>query len=248
MERRPLVRMVNITKTFGGIRAVDDVSVDIYKGEVLAIVGDNGAGKSTLIKVLSGVYPRDKGSIFLDDREVKIRDPRDAKTLGIETVYQELSLVDTMDVADNIFLGREPCVGFRPLRVIRKGQMMTKSVELLNELGVQLPFLKTKVRNLSGGQRQTIAIARCLLTRPTLLILDEPMAALAIGEERKVIALIRQLRSEGMPICIIVHNLEHVFAVSDRIAVLRRGKLVGIRTKEKTDKSEIIRLIVGEEI
>ncbi len=212
---------------------------------MVGLVGDNGAGKSTFIKVISGAYQPDAGTIRVDGSPVTFHTPRDAMALGIATVYQNLALVDQRDVAANIFLGRELVRGL----ILDRDRMLEESAQVLRELKIDIPSAQTLVGLLSGGQRQAVAIARAIHQGGgnRLVIMDEPVAALGIQESRKVLRLITQLKAQGCAVIVISHNLEHVFSVADRIVVLRRGRLVGVRRKAETTAAEIIRLIVGAE-
>ena len=244
----PLVAMRGITKRFGGVVALDGVDFDVHRGEVVGLVGDNGAGKSTLIKVLAGAYQPDRGEIRFAGERVSIPTPRAAKELGIETVYQDLALVDSLDVPGNIFLGRE-LVRFRlgPLRVMNKSEMARQSEELLASLGLKLPSLASEVGWLSGGQRQSVAISRALYTQPKLIILDEPTSALAVSEAERVLELARSLREQHIGVILISHTMQEVMAVSDRIAVLRKGEMVANLATDETDLDEVVKYIVGSE-
>lgn len=227
------------------MQALRGVDFCLSRGEVVGLVGDNGAGKSTLIKIIAGVYQPDAGTIRVDGSPVTFRNPRDAMALGIATVYQTLALVDQRDVAANIFLGRELVRGL----VLDRRHMLEESAQVLRELRIDIPSAQTPVGLLSGGQRQAVAIARAVHhgVGTRLVIMDEPVAALGIEESRKVLRLITQLKAQGHAVIVISHNLEHVFSVADRIVVLRRGRLVGVRHKAETTAAEIIRLIVGAE-
>jgi ABC-type sugar transport system ATPase subunit len=241
----PLIELRGISKTFGHVQALQDVDFSLYPGEVVGLVGDNGAGKSTLIKIIAGVYQPDAGTILVNGSPVTVRNPRDAMAHGIATVYQNLALVDQRDVAANVFLGRELVRGL----VLDRSRMLEESAQVLEDLRIDIPSAQTPVGLLSGGQRQAVAIARAIHqgggTR--LVIMDEPVAALGIEESRKVLRLISRLKDQGRAVIVISHNLEHVFSVADRIVVLRRGRLVGIRRREETTADEIVRFIVGAE-
>jgi len=243
----PLVSMRGISKRYGGVQALNGVNLDVYAGEVHALVGDNAAGKSTLIKILSGAVVRDSGAIHFDGREVDIRTPRDAKSLGIETVYQDLALADNLDVASNIFLGRELTLKgpLRPFLDLRR--MEEDARTLLSRLKINIPSIRQKVRSMSGGQRQSIAIARSVYFNARLVILDEPTAALGVEETRKVYELVREMRTQGLAVLMISHNLNHVFENSDRITVLKTGRYVGSRRVVETSRDEILRMIVSGE-
>jgi len=243
------VEMRGIHKWFGGVHALKGVDFHVHRGEVVGLIGDNGAGKSTLIKILSGVFPPDKGEILIEGRRVRFRSPKDAKEYGIETVYQELALVDNLDVPANIFLGREPAlVGGRGLfALLHKGRMLREARALLERLKVNIGDLTSLAGELSGGQRQTVAIARALYTEPKLLIMDEPTAALAVQETRKVLDLVRKLRERDIGVVFISHTLQEVFAVADRIVILRKGEKVGDLPAAALTVDEAVKLMVGGE-
>jgi ribose transport system ATP-binding protein len=297
----PILRAVNLTKRFGGLTAVDGVSLDVKPGEVIGLVGDNGAGKSTFIKMISGVYQPDGGEIFYNDTKVNFIDPRDARDLGIETIYQDLALAENLDVGSNIFLGRELKKRFISEKVsqtiisiicaiplgalmawaglqfykipglalglilglaagvvlgwlfgsisqlVDRRTMMGESTKALKRLDIEIPSLTQQVRNLSGGQRQSVAIARSIYWNARVMIMDEPTAALGVSEQRKVLTLVRTLAGQGVPVIIISHNMQDVFAVADRIVILRRGKKVGEEVAAKTTPDKIVSLMVGAE-
>jgi ABC-type sugar transport system ATPase subunit len=234
-----------VSKVFGGVAALNGVDVEFPRGSVTAIMGDNGAGKSTLMKVLSGVYTADAGTMEIDGVPVTLRSPADARRAGIETVHQDLSLADHRDVAANLFLGRELTTRFGPIRVLRVSAMRHDAQESLRELSVDIPSVRTEVRLLSGGQRQAIAIARAVHFGCSVLIMDEPMAALGLREAQSVQDMISDLSSRGITQIIVSHNLDHTFAVTDRIIVFRQGRVAGIRTTAQTTPEEILHLING---
>ncbi len=244
-----LLKVVNLTKRFGGLTAVDNVSLDVNVGEVIGLLGDNGAGKSTVIKMISGVYQPDEGEIIFDDRKVSFSGPRDARNLGIETIYQDLALAENLDVSSNIFLGRE--IKNRYLgglfKTLNRNKMRDESAEVLDRLDIIIPSLAQQIRNLSGGQRQTVAIARTIYWNAKLVIMDEPTAALGVPEQRKVLKLVRTICEQGVPVILISHNMQDVFAVADRMVVMRRGKKVGELTASKTTPDEVVSLMVGAE-
>jgi len=239
----------NLTKRFGGLVAVDDVSVDIHKGEVMGLVGDNGAGKSTLIKMISGVYHPDGGEIYMDGQKVEIQGPRDARDMGIETIYQDLALAENLDVGANIFLGREIKQKYLggAIYTLNRQKMREEAASVLKRLEIKVPSLIQQIRNLSGGQRQAVAIARSIYWNARLMIMDEPTAALGVAEQHRVLTLVRTLAEQGVPVIIISHNMQDVFAVADRIVILRRGKKVAERIAEETTPDEIVSLMVGAE-
>lgn len=239
-----VMRVVELRKSYGGLRAVDAVSFDVYRGEILALVGDNGAGKSTLVKALAGAEPPDSGRIEVDGEPVHLHAPRDAEAVGIGCLHQGLGLVDSLNVPENVFLGHElttKVIGCIPQ--LDRARMRARTIELLDRFGVHLPRLNEPVAKLSGGQRQTVAISRLLLKDVRLLIMDEPMAALGVEEGRRVLELMSSLRSEGISVIIISHNLEHVFQLADRIAVMKNGTLVGVVTTASTTREEIVKMI-----
>lgn len=241
---RPILEMKSIRKYFGGVHALEDVDFELYPDEVLALVGDNGAGKSTLIKVIAGVHPPDRGEIYIEGKKVEIHSPIHARALGIETVYQELALIETRDVADNFFLGREPTIDRFGIWVDKR-KITEMTVNTLKKLAITIPSLKTAVRYLSGGQRQALAVGRAIPWGGKIIIMDEPTAALGVEESAKVLDLVLQLKNQGASIIIISHNLVHVFDVADRIFVLRGGKRVGSRVKHETNGDEIVKMITG---
>lgn len=242
---KPLVEMRGISKRYGGVEAVQGVDLDIYAGEIHALVGDNAAGKSTLVKILAGAVLKDEGSIAFEGRPVEIRAPRDAKALGIETVYQDLALADNLDVPANVFLGREATKTWPFAWVLDKRRMDEESRQLLSKLKINIPRIRQQVRFMSGGQRQSIALVRCVCFNARVVILDEPTAALGVEETRKVYGLIRDMREHGLAVLLISHNLSHVFENCDRITVLKTGRLVGSRRVEETSQDEILRMIVS---
>ena len=240
----PLMRVVGLHKSYGGLRAVDDVTFDVHRGEILALVGDNGAGKSTLVKSLAGAQPPDGGRIEIDGEPLQLRTPRDADAAGIGCLHQGLGLVDTLDVPENVFLGRElqaKVLGVIPQLDHRR--MRERTVELLERFGVDLPRLNDPVIRLSGGQRQTVAISRLLLQDVRLVIMDEPMAALGVEEGGRVLELVRNMRTRGLSVIVISHNLEHVFQLADRIAVMKNGRLIGVVETASTTRDVVVRMI-----
>lgn len=248
-EQQPLLKINGLSKHFGGLVAVNDVSMDVYRGEVVGLVGDNGAGKSTLIKMVSGVYQPDDGQIFLEDEEVRFDSPMDARNRGIETIYQDLALAENLDVGSNIFLGREVKTNYLGglIRTLDRRKMQDESADVLSRLEIEIPSLTQQIRNLSGGQRQAVAIARSIYWNARLMIMDEPTAALGVAEQRKVLVLVRTLRDQGVPVIIISHNMQDVFAVADRIVILRRGRKVGELIAAETTPDEVVSLMVGAE-
>ncbi|MBE0532268.1 MAG: sugar ABC transporter ATP-binding protein [Rhodospirillales bacterium] len=244
---QPLLQVNHLRKNFGAIEAVKDVSFDIEPAEIVAIVGDNGAGKSTVAKMIAGAYRRDGGEMLWNSTPYDPTQPDDARAIGIETMYQDLALVNDLDAAGNIFLNREPMRRiFGVLPVLDRGQMRSRSADILRRVKIELPSYDRPVRQLSGGQRQAAALGRILLSdRARLIIMDEPTAALGVQEQRKVLDLISSLGEAGIAIMIISHNLEHVFSVSRRIVVLRGGRLAGVVKTAEVDRQHVVSLIVG---
>ncbi|MET3919154.1 ATP-binding cassette domain-containing protein [Arthrobacter sp. UYEF20] len=236
----PLLALRGINKSFGAVAALMDIDLDVAAGEVVAIVGDNGAGKSTLVKVLSGVHGPDSGTIAFEGNEVTIPTPMAALHLGIATVFQDLALCDNLTVVDNLFLGRE----ISPLR-LNEVEMETRSWELLKQLSAKIPSLRTPVASLSGGQRQTVAIARSLLGDPKIVILDEPTAALGVAQTAEVLNLVERLRERGHGVIMISHNMADVQAVADRVAVLRLGRNNGDFRVSDVSTEDVIAAITG---
>jgi D-xylose transport system ATP-binding protein len=240
-EQTHLVELRNISVSFGGVHAVEDVSIDLLAGEVLALVGGNGAGKSTLIKVLSGAHRADSGEIRVDGEEVTIATPRDAKALGIETTYQTLALADNIDAPGNIFLGRELTTRFGNLD---DSAMEDTTRKLMGRLNPKFQNFKVPVASLSGGQRQSVAIARAVHFNARILIMDEPTAALGPAETTQVKELIRQLKTDGIGIILISHDIHDVFDLADRISVMLQGKLVGTVQKAEVTIDEVLAMII----
>jgi D-xylose transport system ATP-binding protein len=237
-----LVELSHITKTFGGVQAVDDVSLDLAKGEVLGLLGHNGAGKSTLIKILSGVFAADHGEIRVDGRPVSIRSTRDAKTLGIETIYQNLALSENLDAIANLFLGREITNRFG---LMDDAAMEQAARSTLGRMKLSLPSLFSLVASLSGGQRQAVAIARAIHFNARVLIMDEPTASLGPEETRKVGELIGELASQGIGIILISHDIHDIFGLADRLAVMKNGRLVGTVLPEEVSQDEVLAMIIA---
>jgi D-xylose transport system ATP-binding protein len=243
----PLVEMRGISKSYGGVQALSGVDLDVHRGEVHALVGDNAAGKSTLIKILAGAVPLDEGEIRFDGAAVRLRGPRDAKRLGIETVYQDLALADNLDVPSNIFMGRELMRPGRHGPFLDLPRMAAEARALLARLKINIPDVRQPVRAMSGGQRQCVAIARTVYFNARVVILDEPTAALGVQETEKVHALVREMRGQGLAVLLVSHNLKHVFDLCDRMTVLKNGRLVGSRPAAETSAEEILRMIVSGE-
>lgn len=237
----PLVEMRDMSIAFGGIKAVDHVTVDLMPGEVVGLLGHNGAGKSCLIKMLSGAYPRDSGEILIDGKQVEINNPRDAKRHGIETIYQTLALADNVDAAANLFLGRELMT---PWRTLDDAAMESATRKVMHRLNPNFQKFHAPVRALSGGQRQSVAIARALHFNARILIMDEPTAALGPQETQQVADLIVQLKKEGLGIFLISHDLHDVFDLSDRVSVMKNGRLVGTVHTKDVSKDDVLSMII----
>lgn len=245
--RAPLVEMKGISKAYGGVQALQGVDLAVYPGEVHALVGDNAAGKSTLVKILSGAVAMDEGSILFEGQAVGLRGPRDAKKLGIETVYQDLALADNLDVPSNIFMGRELMRPGRRGPFLDLRRMEKEARALLARLKINIPDVLQPVRAMSGGQRQCVAIARTVYFNARLVILDEPTAALGVQETEKVHALVREMREHRLAVVLVSHNLRHVFDLCDRVTVLKNGRSVGSRRTAETEHDEVVRMIVTGE-
>ncbi len=247
-DAQPILQAKGLHKHFGGLVAVDNVSLDVYPGEVVGLLGDNGAGKSTLIKMISGVYKPDGGQVLLNGEVVSFSTPMEARQRGIETIYQDLALCDNLDASANIFLGREKMrrqLGI--LKVLDRPYMLRESRKVLDQLDIRIPELRSPILQLSGGQRQAVSIARAVYWNASLMIMDEPTAALGVPEQLKVLELIRTLRNQGVPVVLISHNMQDVFAVADRVIVMRRGSKAGERKISETTENEVVSLMVGAE-
>jgi D-xylose transport system ATP-binding protein len=241
VRRTPLVELRDMRVAFGGVHAVDGVTVDLYPGEIVGLVGGNGAGKTTLIRTLSGAHVADSGQILIDGEPVTISTPRDAKDLGIETIYQTLALADNIDAPGNMFLGREVTTRFGNLD---SSAMEDATRKLMNRLNPKFQAFVAPVSSLSGGQRQSVAIARAVHFNARILIMDEPTAALGPAETNQVRDLIRQLREEGIGIFLISHDIHDLFDLADRIAVMLQGKLVGTVNKDDVTVDEVLAMII----
>jgi simple sugar transport system ATP-binding protein len=239
----PLVRIEHVRKAFGAVVALEEVTLDIAAGEIVALVGDNGAGKSTLVKCIAGVHAPTSGRIVLEGEPVQFASPLDARTHGIEVVFQDLALADAQPVYMNMFLGRELVKG--PLRRLDRGEMARQTQALLDELDVRIDSPHQSIRDLSGGQRQGVAIGRAVHWAERLVLMDEPTAALGVAETRRVEEIIARLKERGRAILIVSHSLDQVFRLADRICVLRRGKQVGVRRTDDTTGDEVVAMITG---
>lgn len=244
----PVLEARRITRNFGAVVALADASLQLNRNEILGLVGDNGAGKSTLLKILSGILNASSGEIHIDSRQVHLRRAQDALDAGIETVYQDLALVDTMSAYQNVYLGREelsknPIARF--FNLVDDRQMRTKAREVLDSLKVKVPSINVSVKGMSGGQRQCLAIARALLWGRRIVILDEPTAALGVRETEQVLEVIRDLRKHNVSVIIVSHNMQQMMSVADRITVMRLGRTIATRVVKDTQVSEIVGLITG---
>ena len=241
-----ILEIKSVSKRFGGVQALDNVSMHLSEGEVLALAGDNGAGKSTLIKIVSGVYHPDNGDIIFNNENIQLDNPRFAREKGIETIYQDLALADNLNVGANIFLGREPITKKFGIPIIDRKFMLSESKKILKNLEINIPetSLEEPVGKLSGGQRQAVAIGRALYWNAKLLIMDEPTAALGVPEQRNVMELIKRLKEKKVSIIFISHNLTDIFKASDRIIVLRRGLKAGEKSIGETNSDEVVKLMV----
>ncbi len=240
-EETPLVRMQDISLAFGGLKAVDHAYLDVYPGEVMGLLGHNGAGKSCLIKVLSGAYKRDGGQIYINGEEAHIGNPRDAKNYGIETVYQALALADNVDAASNLYLGRELRTRWGTLD---DAAMESEARKVMGRLNPNFRRFKEPVIALSGGQRQSVAIARAIHFNARILIMDEPTAALGPAETAQVGELIKQLKAEGIGIFLISHDIHDVFDLADRVTVMKNGQIVGVASVKDVTKDEVLGMII----
>lgn len=246
-QKNPILQMEGISKSFGGLKALMVVDLELYPNEILAIVGDNGAGKSTLIKALTGVYKADAGRILINGEAIRIASRRDSINAGIGAVYQNLGLVDTLAAPANVFLGCEPIKKVLGIPLIDNSRMRRDTIRILRErVGVELPNIDDITRNFSGGQRQAVAIARAVNgTDLKVLVMDEPTAALGPEETQNTLELIHSVRERGTPIILISHNLDHVFRVADRVLVMRGGKRVGVVDVANTTQRDVLGMIVG---
>jgi len=246
-DAAPIVEMLGISKFYGGVAALREVDFAVYPGEIVALLGDNGAGKSTLIKILAGAVIADEGQVRIEGKRGEITSPAQSKGLGIETVYQDLALCDNVDVPTNIFLGRELRKSYLGglLKLFDRKQMAEETRRLLDDLKIQIDDIQSTVRNFSGGQRQTIAIAKSVYSNAKLIIMDEPTAALGVAQQAQVFSLIEGLRDRGEAIVLISHNMDDVMKVADRIVILKTGRLVTNRPVTSTDRDQLVRMIVS---
>ena len=247
VSNEPILSIRNLVKRFGGLTAVNDVSLDISPGEVVGLVGDNGAGKSTLIKCVSGVHHPDTGKIIFEGDEVHFSRPIEARQAGIETIYQDLALAENLDVSANIFLGREVKNRylFGAVRTLNEKHMRAESSKTLDSLGIEIPQMRKEIEKLSGGQRQAVAVARAVYWKARLMIMDEPTNNLGVPEQRKVMSVIDTLRESGVPVIFISHTLPDVFAIADRVVIMHRGRKVADMPTADTNATEVVEFMVG---
>jgi ABC-type sugar transport system ATPase subunit len=244
---KALLSLRNLTKIFGGLIAVDGVSFDVARGEVVGLLGDNGAGKSTLIKCISGVHAAEDGEIVFDDKPVQFASPMDARRAGIETIYQDLALANNLDVGANIFLGREVKTRYLGglIQTLDDKRMQEQSRQTLDSLQIRFPSMTAPIEKLSGGQRQAVAIARAVYWEARLMIMDEPTNNLGVPEQHKVLELIRMLKGRGVPVILITHVMPDALAVTDRIIVMHRGRKVTEKITARTNAEELVQYMVG---
>jgi len=242
---KPILELRSVAKSFGAVRALDGVSFSVGPGEVVALVGDNGAGKSTLVKCISGLYQPEAGEILIDGTAHRFASPHEARSCGVETVYQDLSLIDSFNISENFFLGREIHRGPNCFRVLNKPRMAAETAETLSSLHIRIPSVTAPVSALSGGQRQAVAVARAVAWGRHIVLLDEPTAALGVEQSEQVLQLIARLSERGIAVIVISHNMPDVLRCSDRVVVLRRGSLVGVLTTAAATEHELVTMIIG---
>jgi simple sugar transport system ATP-binding protein len=250
MSVTPFVEMKGISKTFGAVRALQNVNFEIMPAEIIGLVGDNAAGKSTLMKILSGAYIADQGEILIDGKKIFISNPVDSRALGIEMLYQNFALAGNINIYQNIFLGRELTKDYLSglFKILNKKEMAEQSLELISRLKIDIGSVGKRVRELSGGQQQSVAIARVIGFNARLIIMDEPTANLGIKEVGRLLDLIRRLKDQGVSVIFISHRLDDIFSVGDRVVVLKRGRRIGMRYLKETTPNEVLKLIVGGDL
>jgi len=245
-SKQPVLKVENVSKSFGKVQALNKVSLEIYEGDVLALLGDNGAGKSTLTKIISGNYTKDSGTIYLQGKPINFSSPAEARKAGIETVYQQSPVCEHASVTQNFFIGREKCFGIPGFNILKKVDMRRETRDVMDSIGINVPSVREEMRLLSGGQRQAIILGRFFHWGGILALLDEPFAALGVGESRKAIGLVKQMSQEmKLPIVLITHNVEYAFEVSNRYAVLRQGDLVGTGNIADVTVDQVVGMITG---
>jgi D-xylose transport system ATP-binding protein len=245
--RLPILEMKGISKRFGAVQALSEVDFEVYQNEVVGLVGDNGAGKSTLVKVIAGTYPPDSGQYRFEGKEVSVNNPRQAANLGIQTVYQDLALCDNLDVVANLYLGREETQSIIPglFYSVDEITMEQRALRFIKDLHVNIPSIRSQIATLSGGQRQSVAVARAVMWNSKVVLLDEPTAALGVEQTHQVKQLILRLREQGLGVVVISHNLADIFDVSDRIIVLRLGKRVATFNTHVSNPEQVVAAITG---
>jgi len=246
-KKHPIVEMRKLSKSFGVVKALDQVDLTVYDSEIVGLVGDNGAGKTTLMKILAGVYPPDKGEIFWCGKKTDFSNPSEARQLGIEVVYQDLALARNVDAVANVFTGRElvkPDFWGSALKLIDKEREKTETEKILTQLGIELPSVRTPVKYLSGGEQQMVAIARAVYSKPHVLIMDEPTTAIAVKERKRLLSLIPKFKERAISTIFISHTLQEVFTVADRVVVLSRGHKVGEGSSEEMNIEKVMELMM----
>jgi len=241
----PVLEVRNVSKSFGKIQALKNVNMEVFQGEVVGLLGDNGAGKSTLIKIISGNYHADEGEVYLNGERLESDSPAEAHAAGIETVYQNSPICENATVSANFFIGRELCRRVSGIRILRERAMHEETIQVLSEIGINLPSAKAKMGLLSGGQRQAIVLGRFFHWGGKIALLDEPFAALGVAESRNGLKLIRQVSERGLPIILITHNIEYAFEVINRFVVLRHGEVVGMGRREDVSIGDVVSMITG---
>ena len=245
-EQRPFLSVDKISKRFGAVQALDEVSFELHPGEVVALLGDNGAGKSTLIKIISGTFPPSSGRLLFEGEPVMLESPADAKARGVETVYQDLSLCPNVDTVANFFMGREKTRRVMGLNLLDEPAMQAETEQALRDIGTHIPDVRTTVEHLSGGQRQAIELCRFVHWGGRLVLLDEPFAALGVEQTRRGLEMIQRIRDQGVAVLVITHNVLHAFHVADRAVIMRHGRVTGERRLGNATAEEIVALITGE--
>jgi simple sugar transport system ATP-binding protein len=241
----PVLSVRGVKKSFGSVRALRDATMSLPAGEITAIIGDNGAGKSTLVRCIVGVHPPDAGEVLLDGQPVTFHNPEQARAAGIETVFQDLALVEDLTVAQNLFLGRELTRGFGPVQLLDRKRMHREALGMVSQLAINVPRVNNRVRRLSGGQRQAVSLARAAGFSSKLVVLDEPTAALGVQETARVEELVLSLKERGVTILVISHNFEQVLRIADQVQVMRAGRTVATRRTDETDGQELVGLVTG---
>ena len=241
----PVLEVRNVSKSFGKVHALRNVSMDVYHRDVIGLLGDNGAGKSTLIKVISGNHRADEGGVYLNGKKCRFNSPAEAQAAGIETVYQNSPVCENATVSTNFFIGRERCRGIPGIRILKERDMQEETVRVLAEIGIEVPSVKARMGLLSGGQRQAIVLGRFFHWGGKIALLDEPFAALGVAESRNALELIRQVSGKGLPIVLITHNIEYAFQVINRYVVLRHGGVVGSGMRKDVSTDDVVSMITG---